>query len=50
MYLHRDLIKAVPFLRDSPADCVSELVMRLRPLQLGDGVYLCHKGDVGVEM
>lgn len=50
MWMHRDLIESIPFLRNSSSDCVSEVVSRLRPLRLGHGVFLCRKGDIGTEM
>jgi len=39
-----------PFLRDCNKDAVAQLVLHLRPMQATPGQWICHKGDIGLEM
>ena len=50
MFIHHDLIEQVPFLRGCDVEAKTQLVQRLRPLQVSAGDYVCHKGDTGLEL
>mgnify|MGYP003879115397 CR=1 FL=1 len=40
----------VEFLKSSKHDAVAQVVLRLQPLQVTPGQYICHRGDIALEM
>ena len=38
------------FLQGCDREVITQVVLRLKPLQMPGGDYVCHKGDLGLEM
>lgn len=50
LFLNRDLIVSVPFLRDLGEDCTAHLVTKLLPLQIPPHSFVFKRGSFGREM
>ena len=50
LHIHADIIKAVPFLSEMSNECLAELLLRLKYLQIAEGERLLSAGHYGREM
>ena len=50
LYVHEDIIESVPFLANMSRECLAEILLRLKHLQIAEGERLITAGHYGREM
>jgi voltage-gated potassium channel len=50
LFLKRDVIQKVPFLKDAREDLIRDIALRMTPVVVAPGEYVFHAGETGHEM
>ena len=50
LYLKRDIIQKVPFLKDAREDLIRDIALQMKPVVVAPGEHVFYAGDIGTDM